>query len=69
MQRQYPLLRAMLARNSLTQLDLARQLGRSYTYVNRRMAGHKSWTLNEVQEIARWLQIPRTEFEDTFFVS
>ncbi len=68
MQRKYPVLRAMLARNQLTQADLAKRLGRSYTYVNQRMTGNKSWTLDETQDIARWLRIPRTEFEDTFFV-
>ena len=67
MRRMYPLLRAALTRNYLTQADLAKHLKRSYTYVNQRMAGHKSWSLDEVRDIAKWLQFNRTEIEQEFF--
>ena len=67
MRRMFPLLRAALTRNSLTQADLAKQLNRSYTYVNQRMAGHKSWSLNEVRDISRWLGLNHAEIEEEFF--
>ncbi len=67
MPRKYALLRAALARNDLTQQDLANHLGHSYTYTNQRMAGRKAWNLDDVREIARWLQISREEIYDVFF--
>lgn len=67
MARQYPLLRAMMTRNELTQTDIARKMGRSATYVNLRMTGRKGWTIDEINELMTLLDIPKAEVQRVFF--
>lgn len=48
-------IRVALARQRLSQSDLARALGVSAPYVTRRMRGDLSWTVSELDRIAAWL--------------
>jgi transcriptional regulator with XRE-family HTH domain len=51
-------IRAEMARNGLTQRDLAALLGLSQPTVSARLRGRTDFTVSEVRAIARWLGVP-----------
>lgn len=50
--------RAELGRADRTQDDLARELGWTPAFLNRRMKGHVDFTREEAQQIAAALEVP-----------
>lgn len=55
-----PTVRAELARRGLTQADLSNQLGISGAGVSNRMTGITAWDINELDTVARYLDLPLT---------
>lgn len=54
-------IRAEAARRRQTQTSLGRALGMSQVAVSDRYRGRTPWTLNEVEAVARLLQVPAAE--------
>jgi transcriptional regulator with XRE-family HTH domain len=50
--------RAHLARRHLTGAALAAAIGKSEMYVSRRLRGHVAFDLGDVEQAARFLEIP-----------
>ena len=51
-------LRAEMARQQKTGVELAQHLGRSRAYVSQRMTGQHDFTLTEIEDAAQWLGVP-----------
>lgn len=64
--RKFAKLKALLYEKELIQADLARELGRSGTYITVRMNGKEPWSLDDVQAIGEMLEIPREQWLDFF---
>lgn len=58
-------IRAELARQERSQVQLARELGRSQPWVSRRLRGVRHFTVIEVEHIARFLGVPLSTFIPT----
>lgn len=50
--------RAGMARSKRTSLALAEHLGVSHAYVSRRLNGHLPFTLDDLEKIAAFLEVP-----------
>jgi predicted XRE-type DNA-binding protein len=55
-------LRALMARRRVTQAQLAEVLGCAPQSITRRMKGEKSFTIDELDQIAAYLDVPITAF-------
>lgn len=64
--RTYRELRAVLARLSMTQHDLAQGIGLSRSAVAARMAGHISWSVAEAYAVLDYLNLPSCELPRFF---
>lgn len=53
-----PIIRAELARRGSTQADLSQQLGISPAGVSNRITGLTPWDINELDTVARYLDLP-----------
>lgn len=51
-------IRAEMAREGLSQQELARQMVWTPAYLSRRLLGEVSWSLDDLEEIANILEIP-----------
>lgn len=67
--RKFAKLKALLYEKELIQADLAREVGRSGTYITVRMNGKEPWSLDDVQVIGKMLEIPREQWLDYFIDS
>lgn len=56
--------RSVVAGKRISGSDLARRLNRAQSYVSVRLNGHKSWTLDEVDQIAKILDIEVDQIYD-----
>lgn len=54
--------RAELARQRKSLIELARLLGRNRNYISSRVNGHDPFDLDEIETIANWLNVPVTSF-------
>ena len=59
-------LRFDLGEKEITQEELAKALGRSVGYVNRRLAGTASWTLSDAYRILDILDKPDSQLMEYF---
>lgn len=53
--------RALLGRRRMTNVELAAQLGKSRTYVGRRLGGEVAWDLDDLEAISRILRVKLTD--------
>jgi transcriptional regulator with XRE-family HTH domain len=54
-------IRAAMARQGITQLDLATRAGMSQSYLSRRLTRSTPFTTDDLEQIAKALGIPLTE--------
>lgn len=62
----YKKLRTMMYANDDTQSDIAKALGRSPSYVAKRMTGETPFNLNDVYAIMRHYKLPPAEISEYF---
>ena len=56
--------RSVVAGKDMSGSELARRLNRAQSYVSYRLNGHKSWTIDEVEQIAAILNIEADDVID-----
>ncbi len=60
-------LKADIARRGMSGVSLSRELGVSESTFFRKLGGHADFTLSEVQDIIRILDLDQTRINDIFF--
>lgn len=66
--RKFAKLKALMYEKEITQLDVAHQIGRSGSYVAKRMNSQASFTLEDIRTIGTMLSIPREKWLEYFCV-
>lgn len=64
--RKFAKVKALMYEQGITQFDIAHQIGRSGSYVAKRMNALASFTLEDVRMIGTMLSIPREKWLDYF---
>lgn len=62
MTNKYTPLKGLLYKNGIKQTDLAKKMNRSQLYVNKRLNGEYSWTMDDCVFLAKLLNIQENEF-------
>lgn len=65
--RKFNALKCLMYERETTQDELAERMGRSKTYVNRRLTAKEPFDTEDIKFIATELAIPKTEWIDLFF--
>jgi len=64
--RRFAKLKALMFERDVTQEDLTDVVGRGRSYVSKRLNGREPWTLDDVQAVGAFLEIPREQWLDYF---